>query len=198
MYSRKLKERKAGKVYESYRLVESVRIDNKPRQRTILNLGADFGIPVERFKELCGMIEEKLMLPRQSPMIPREPNDSDLVADSIVQKIIVETSEADNVFAKETQGKTPADQDFVSIDLNSIENGDIRSVGGEAVCLETVNRLEVPKLLGKLGFNTRQKALAIGSVVARLLAPGSDRSSFRWLQETSALGEVKALPPERR
>ena len=41
-----------------------------------------------------------------------------------------------------------------------------------------------------MGFNTKQKVLAIGSIVARLLVPGSDWASFQWLQETSALGEL--------
>ena len=40
MYIRKLREIKSGKTYHSFQLVESVRIDGKPRQRNILNLGA--------------------------------------------------------------------------------------------------------------------------------------------------------------
>lgn len=62
VYIRKPKERKSRRFYESFRLVESVRIENKPRQRTILNLGADFSVPLERHKELCDLIKERLFL----------------------------------------------------------------------------------------------------------------------------------------
>lgn len=86
MYIRKSRERKSGKIYESFHLAESVRIDNKPRQRTILNLGADFHVPTERYKELCGMIEEKLFLLDDTPFIPREESDLNSMADSIVKK----------------------------------------------------------------------------------------------------------------
>ena len=186
MYIRKSREKKSGKVYESYRLVESVRIDNKPRQRTILNLGADFQVPKDQHKELCGLIKEKLFLADDTPLIPREESDLDTIADNIVKKIVARESESRSIAKKET----PTDSDFAMVDLNSMEHSDVRSFGGEAICLETINRLEISKTLSELGFNRKQEALAIGSIVARLLAPGSDRASFQWLQEVSSLGEL--------
>ncbi len=186
MYIRKSKERKSGKIYESFRLVESIRIDNKPRQRTLLNLGSDFSLPVERHKELCGIIEEKLFLVDNDPFILRDESDLDSIADSILKKIIAKESEA----RKGSTVCTNTDTDIVSVDLNTLESSDIRSFGGEAVSLEMMNRLGIPKKLTELGFNRKQQALAIGSIVARLLSPGSDRASFQWLQGTSALGEL--------
>lgn len=186
MYIRKSKERKSGKLYESFRLVESIRIDGKPRQRTILNLGADFRVPSERHKELCGLIEEKLFLTDDSPLIPREENDLDSIAGSIIKKIVAKESET----TKTTATDKSSEADWVTVDLDSLENSDVRSFGGEAVCLDTINRLGIPNKLGEMGFNRKQRALAIGSIVARLLAPGSDRASFHWLQETSSLGEL--------
>ncbi len=191
MYIRKSKERKSGKTYESFRLVESVRIDNKPRQRTILNLGADFSVPLERHKELCGLIKERLfLLDEDTPLIPREENDLDTVADSIVKKIVAKESITAKVTANGTSSKALTNADWVAVDLDSLENSDVRSFGGEAVCLDTINRLGIPTKLNELGFNRKQRNLAIGSIVARLLKPGSDRASFHWLQTTSALGEL--------
>lgn len=187
MYIRKSKERKSGKMYESFRLVESVRIDNKPRQRTVLNLGADFSIPTERHKELCGLIEERLfLLTDHTSLIPREANDLDSVADSIVKKIVAKESEV----VKPVVISRLAEKEWTPVDLDSLETSDVRSFGGEAICLDTINRLGIPAKLDELGFNRKQRSLAIGSIIARLLKPGSDLASFRWLQNTSSLGEL--------
>ena len=39
------RSKKDGSNYQSYRLLESVRIEAKVKQRTLLNLGADFSLP---------------------------------------------------------------------------------------------------------------------------------------------------------
>jgi hypothetical protein len=51
---------KKGKVYFTYRLCESYRIDNKVRHRSILNLGKLEDVPPEYHKLLCDRIEQKL------------------------------------------------------------------------------------------------------------------------------------------
>lgn len=40
------KDRITGKTYSAYHLVESVRTERGPRQRIILYMGADFGLPL--------------------------------------------------------------------------------------------------------------------------------------------------------
>lgn len=190
MYIRKSKETKSGKVYQSHRLVESVRINNKPLQRTILNLGANFSVSEDRHKELCGLIQEKLFLENEAPLIPHKPSDLDMIAGSIVKKIVAKQSGKITSTASAKAVESGAKADFATVDLNSLENDDIRSFGGEAICLETINRLGIPQKLIQLGFTKQQKNLAIGSIVSRLLAPGSDRASFRWLREKSSLGEL--------
>lgn len=191
MFIRTVNGKKSGESYTSYRLVESVRVNNKPRQRLILNLGANFDLPKEKHKELCAIIKEKLFLGDDAPLIPREPNELDMIADSVIKKIVAKRSEArGNDKTLSDLSTTPDQADFATVDLNSLENDDVRSLGGEAICLETMNRLGIPQKLGELGFNRKQKALAIGSVIARSLAPGSDRASFHWLRTKSSLGEL--------
>ena len=45
-------------------------------------------------------------------------------------------------------------------------------------------------LLKRLGFNGRQRAAAVGSIIGRMAAPGSERATYRWLTRDSALGEL--------
>ncbi len=190
MYIRKSKERKSGKLYESYRLVESIRIDGKPRQRTLLNLGSEFSVPGDRHKELCGLIEEKLHLLNKAMTLFELESDLDSIADSIVKKIVAKDSDSQQQEAKRTPSQIPTDQAYVPVDLDSLENSDVRSFGGEALCLDMINQLRLPNKLKEWGFNRNQRALAIGSIVSRLLKPGSERASFNWLQKTSSLGEL--------
>ena len=198
MYIRKSKERKAGKIYESYRLVESVRIDGKPRQRTILNLGVNFQVPDERHKEFCGLIEEKLFLREADPnnleinnvLLPATESDLEQVANNAVKKIVAKESSTRLTEMGDNKKTREDEMKWVRVDLDSVENGDIRSFGGEVVCLEMIKRLGIDTKLRDNGFTSAQRALAIGSITARLLNPGSDRSSFIWLRETSSLGEL--------
>ena len=44
--------------------------------------------------------------------------------------------------------------------------------------------------LKKNGISQRDRNLIIGSIIGRLLHPASDLSTFRWLVESSSLGEL--------
>ena len=52
-----------------------------------------------------------------------------------------------------------------------------------------MEQVQLIPLLKRLGFNGRQCA-AVGSIIARMAAPGSERATYRWLQQRSALGEL--------
>ena len=60
MFIRKVphKNTKTRKEYYTYKLVDSFRTERGPRQRTVLNLGVDFSLPKEQWKDLANCIEE--------------------------------------------------------------------------------------------------------------------------------------------
>ena len=62
MYIRKvtIQNKKTGKSYFTYKIVESIKTPKGPRQRVLLNLGVDFSVSKEGWKELCCCIESKL------------------------------------------------------------------------------------------------------------------------------------------
>ena len=72
-----------------------------------------------------------------------------------------------------------------------------RSVGVENVGLWAMEQLGLEALLERLGFNGTQCALAMATIIARMAAPGSERASWRWLCERSALGELLGVDFER-
>ena len=188
MFIRKVIQKKKNECYLTYRLVESVRTDKGPRQRVVLNLGKAFSVPQDKWNALCGMITEKLI--QQTSAIPTTEPELEDIADGIVKNILHKHAQepVKEVSLDLPDGNEPPD--FAMIDLNSLYHNDVRTVGGELLCFEMMHRLGLPEKFTKLGFNGTQRSLAVGTILARLLEPGSERSSFHWLQQQSATGEL--------
>ena len=68
MYIRKVThtDKKNRQDYHTFKLVESVRTERGPRQRAILNLGREFTLPEDQWKDLANRIEE--IVTGQSPL----------------------------------------------------------------------------------------------------------------------------------
>ena len=64
------KNKKNRRKYRTYKLVDSVRTERGPRQTTVLNLGADFDLPKEDWKQLTNCIEE--IVTEQQNIVPRQ------------------------------------------------------------------------------------------------------------------------------
>ncbi len=82
------------------------------------------------------------------------------------------------------------EKDMKNIDLNSIDLLQPRSIGGEHVALQALQMLGFDQLLKELGFNRHQYHGAIGSIISRMLSPGSELSTYNWLREQSGLGDL--------
>ena len=74
--------------------------------------------------------------------------------------------------------------------MASTAGSDGRSVGIEHAALAM---LGLPEMLDDLGFNLQQRCCALAATAARVAAPGSERSTNRWLHRTSALGELLGI-----
>src|SRR5450631_1135915 len=57
-----------GERYYTYRLVASQRVDGKPRQMTLLNLGRHFAVDQDLWASLCVRIEQ--LLSHQTELLP--------------------------------------------------------------------------------------------------------------------------------
>ena len=84
---------------------------------------------------------------------------------------------------------TPPDEpDVQAIHVASLEL--IRSVGVEHVGLWAMDQLGLRSCLHELGLKPSRCAAAIGSIIARMAYPGSERTTRRWLGTRSALDEL--------
>ena len=180
MFIRRTKTRSAqGHDYFTFRLVESVRIGDKVRQRTLLNLGSDLSLPKSQWGELVGAIDA-VRSPNNS--LPQFAPDIATLAQNIASQLPL------------SQSPEQHSQDWHSIDINSINHAQVRSVGLETVALHALEQLKIEPLLESLGIGTRRRKLAMAQIAARMVHPASELESFRWLTQDSALCELLQLP----
>ncbi len=171
------------KKYYTYKLVESIRTERGPRQRDILNLGVDFNLPREQWKTLANCTEE--IITGQKPLIDY-PKAIRTLARRYAKKII----RAQGSVVAEEEDIPP---DYATIDVNSVDNEEARTVGAEYVVYETIKELEIDRKLRVLGLNRHQLAAALGVIAGRMIVPGSERSTHYWLQNVSALDELMGV-----
>jgi transposase len=180
MFIRRTRTRSIGEHYFTCRLVRSERAGAKVRQRTLLNLGRHFDVAQSDWPVLCRRIDE--LLAGQLPLPP----DCPPALESHAQRI------AAQLLARERAGvPAPAHQhDIQRVDVDSLELVRPRCVGVEHVGLWAMDQLGLRTLFQELGLGASLRAAAIGSIIARMARPGSERATRRWLRERSALGEL--------
>ena len=185
MYIRATKTHtKGGKAARSCRLCRSVRIGDKVSQETLLNLGVDYPVPKRQWRDVV-LVTETLLAGRR-PMLPVPP-DIEAAAEDLVRRLRA-TGLAPA--APERQGR---DWALATVDLNTLEHEDTRTVGGERVCLAGLEELGFRDLLHAQGVRLRDARIATALVVAKMLHPSSEREAFRWLREDSAALELLGL-----
>lgn len=177
------KDPKSGKSYFAYHLVESVRTDKGPRQRTLLYMGAQIDLPEGELKLLSQRIEE-IILGIKSLFSCTEAIES--LAQSYASQVIRHLSEPQ----PESLEHTEPEEDFVKIDVNSIEQTEPRTVGAEHLLLEMSKQLQLSEKLKELGLTKSEVSIALGSIIARAVAPDSERATFDWLSKKSGLSEL--------
>jgi transposase len=181
-----LKNKKSGETYTAYRLVESFRnAQGNVRQQVLLNLKADFSVPKENWAILANRIEE--IRNAQASLFDLEislENEAQRIAKLVIQRLSCTTA------MLPLSSKTTLDTDYQTVDLNSMQHQHIRKIGGEHVGYHAAKQLELDLILKELGFNQKQIYLALGSIIGRLVHPGSELSTHRYLKEHSALDEL--------
>lgn len=186
MYIRRttIKSRKSGKPYFTYRLCESERVGGKVKQRTLLNLGRHFDIPREQWQSLSARIEQVLER-RQGALLDLElPEALEALAQRYAAQVLAKRSEEPQEKATASPG------DYHEVDLDSLELARPRSIGVEHAALSAMVSLGFLDKLTELGFNRHQLVAAVGNIVGRMAAPGSEAATHQWLQQHSGLGEL--------
>lgn len=187
MFIRKTKTKtlEDGEAYFTYRLVESVREGQRVKQRTLLNLGKDFAVEPEHWPLLTARIEQLLQdtHSQQAELLA--------LADEVGTMLEAEAQRISRlVVHKLAQPVDASVAEYHRVDVNRVEAMESRSIGAETLAWHAVCQLQLAEKLTALGFNGVDRAAALGSLIARMVSPGSELHTHQWLQSCSALGEL--------
>ena len=180
--------KKTRHQYTTYRLVESYRNQSgKVRQRTLLNLGCNFSISKEQWKSLADRIEEICV--GQASLFEID-NELEQEARRIAKLVI--KKHADLQSQSHTTNNTAIDHqtDYQWVDVNSLSHDDSRKIGAEYLGIEAAKQIHLDKILDELGFNQKKINIALGSIIGRLVHPGSELNTHRYLSTQSSLDEL--------
>ena len=147
-----------GERYYTYRLVASQRVDGKPRQMTLLNLGRHFAVAQDLWASLCVRIEQ--LLSHQVELLPFDlPLAVDKAAQRIAaqliarQAVVIKTPVADEGHSAPVESAPAALVDLQAVDVDSLELTRPRTVGVEQLGLWAMQQLNFLDLLAHLGIN---------------------------------------------
>ena len=166
MFIKKVKKRngRTSRVYEYLHLVESVRTEQGPRQRLVLNLG-NLKLDASQYHLFARRIEE--ILTGQARLV--ELNES-LEKNARVAAGKIFKKQSQELEAKQTS-------DFQSVDVNSLETQSPRSLGAEYVCHSVWKELQMDEFLHDQRVSPHVAPVLQALVMGRLINPGSERHS---------------------
>jgi hypothetical protein len=116
-----------GERYYTYRLVANQRVDGKPRQMTLLNLGRHFAVDQDLWASLCVRIEQ--LMSHQAELLPIElPAVVDKAAQRIAAQLIaqravvIQTPLADEGHSTPVESAAPLESvEAAPVDLQAVD-----------------------------------------------------------------------------
>jgi len=175
--------KKTQSEYTKYQLVESYRSPSGPRQRVITTF-LDFDLPKSSWKAVAHSFEQRIL--GKDSLFEEDPKIKAYVDEAYSRYLV------DQEAAKETQERKD-DADTKAIDLNTISHSESRSLGPELVANWAYESLAVDKVLTNAGISDKERMIAKAVILARLVSPGSDAKTYRYICESSAISELVGI-----
>ncbi len=163
-----------------YRLVESYRnVEGRVCHRTILNIGfIEDDYSPEQLNQTARILTERYEH-KQSMFAPTDTAVGEL-AETLWERIIRD-KRLDLTLHSPTSRK---------IDADTLRHSNVREIGAEWICHQTLEELGINNVLTEAGFTEEQIQLALTQIVSRAVYPGSELKTTSWIKENSAIGEL--------
>ena len=141
MYIRKTKTRVINGVdHYTYRIVESRRDEHdKVKQHTLLNLGAHYDLVPEEDHSILAQRVDNIIMGQLSllPLSETLETEAQRIANLIIKKHATPLVGHNN----------KKDARYEHVDITSIENIDVKTIGVEHLAYETAEKISLPKIL---------------------------------------------------
>jgi transposase len=189
MFIRQTRKTTNGKSYLQHQLMESVRTPAGPRQRLLLNLGQQFDLPKDNWKELADAIEAQLH--NQPTLFSCTPEITRL-ARHYSSVIIQQRLAQEEAQQKEQPGRadSEAGTQHELVDVQSLETSEVKTIGAEQIVAAQMEQYGLDGMLKSLEFSAAEIQYAKMLLASRLCHPGSERETVRWIEENSGIKEL--------
>jgi transposase len=163
-----------------YRLVESYRnVEGRVCHRTLLNIGfiEDEYTPEQlnlTARLLTARYEQKLALFN--------------VAEEAVNKLAGHLWE--RIVREKRLDLTGYSPESRYIKADSMRHSNVREIGAEWLCHQTMEDLDIAKVLHDKGFSEEEAQLAVTQIISRAVYPASELKTASWIRENSAVCEL--------
>ena len=174
------KNRDTGRVYKKHQLVESLRTPKGPRQRIVMELGT-LGLDKSQWKRFSSLVASRLA--GKTSLFDYDPSVIRAAEAALGHYDYTKTAKQEKASRKRTS-------EFVPVDIHTASTSFNRSLGPELVANEFFKRLGFDEVLRGLGIEPARRSLIKAQVIGRLIAPGSDLLTHRWIKNKSALPEL--------
>ncbi len=183
----KTRNKKTGKIYIKHSLVESIRTERGPRQRLVMTLG-QLSLDRSLWKSLAFAMESYLHGQEELEHISIFG-----LPDELIEEITFQRTVINNIRKKELLNTDLKKEEKIrciqEIDVNSLSVVENRSLGPELVANNTWELLKFEAILRECGFDNKEIALAASVIWGRLINPGSDIKTWRWVREQSSISD---------
>ena len=188
MFIRQVKKKNAknGKTFFQYQLVQASRIEGKVKQQSILYLGSEPLLADRQNRKMlldtlqARIFGQSLLFAKDYPRIIHE------LADRYYEKFKIKYKDLPMGKSISIPPKKEKAQ-MENIDISSLEIEDSRTFGGEHLCAQVMEKLNLGSRLESLNFDQKDIELAHISIIGRALFTASEYKTTDFLRNSSEL-----------
>lgn len=86
--------------------------------------------------------------------------------------------------------------DWHNVNLDTLENKDVRELGAEWMSLQTLRQLQVDSFLTQAGWSAADVSLALAHICSRCVYPVSELKTVSFMKDNSSICELTGLDPQ--
>lgn len=181
----KKQRRPDSKIYYQFSLVQSVRIDGKARQRTLVYLGSEEQLR-DKTKRKLVLEALKGMITGNQPLFDDIPAPLCKLAESYYQKYQIKY---EGIEAPLSGPPEKDDSVYEKVAVERVEATDNKSFGPEHLCLQALEKLQLSSFLSELGMSKDDMDRSLISIASRAIYRSSEHKTAEILELNSSLKE---------
>lgn len=179
-----------GERKEHFRLCESYRSGNTVKHLTIIHLGLLEELPEPEQKRLLGRRIEQLIQQEREGNVLFAPVPPEDIIEQLAQRFYFAIKEKQRI-------DIASGKDYHIVDVNSLQNKDVREVGIEWLCLQAIEQLQIATFLRNNDWDEELIKLALTHITSRATYPASELRTSQWITQNSAICELTGYPVKK-